>query len=216
MTLAAACPFGLTNDNSSQSRLFLARLLFAPRRWQVVRRKCVRERLAEPFIHPLTRAVPRPRVRPDLRVTGLLVRAPAPPVGECDPVVGAVQAELVPRICHAKTDSLARDAAAVEVVTPDEDAGLAITAHPVDAKDAGEADGVGLAGDRPQVRGRAVGVLLHALFLLLGRLRGEAWPPKARRTGFELPRAEERVVLARRRAKLDAVLPDDPRSEQQA
>src|SRR5204863_5610462 len=112
--------------------------------------------------------------------------------------VGAVQAELVPRIRHAQTDGFARDAAAIEVVAADEDAGLAVAAHPVDAEDAGEPDRVGLIGDRPEVRGRAVGVLLHALFLLLGRLRGEARPPKARRARLELPRPEERVVLARR------------------
>src|SRR5712664_3669279 len=101
-------------------------VFIAPWAREPVRREGAGKGLAEPFIEPFARAEPRTRVRADLGITRLLVRAPAPLVRESDPVVGAVQPHLVPDEGHAQADRLARDAFAVQIVTSDEDPGLAV------------------------------------------------------------------------------------------
>src|SRR6266545_2056777 len=190
-------------------------LFIAPWAGELVRWKGARKGLAEPFIEPFARAETRARIRADLGITRLLVRAPAALVRERDPVVRAMEAHLLPDECHTKPHRLARDALAVEIVAPDEDAGLAVAARPADVKESGEADGLALVGDRPR---DAVVALEMPLEPLLGggdRLRCEPRTPEARDLRLHLPLGEELVVLERRWAKLDAVIADDARSEHQ-
>src|SRR5207247_9478257 len=128
------------------------------------------------------------------------------------PVVRAVHAELVPDVAHAQADGLARDALAVQVRSPDEDARLAVAGDPVDVEEAGESDGLALRFDRPVHRVRVVAVPFEALLDLLGGRRGEARAPEARRLRDELPLREEVVVLAYARPQHGALTPADPGS----
>ncbi len=93
--------------------------------------------LAEPFVVPLARSEEGFPIYAHLFVSRLLICAARTAICEGDPVVHAVKSQFSPGEIGPKTHGLARDAAAEEIVAPDDDSALAIAADPVDVEDAG-------------------------------------------------------------------------------
>src|SRR5437016_3393963 len=85
---------------------------------------------AEPFVVPLARPEERTSKKTHLCVPNLFIRSPRAAVRVRDPVVHAVQAQFAPGEIGSQPDRLACNAAAVEIVAPDEDAALTSASRP--------------------------------------------------------------------------------------
>src|SRR5438094_7881285 len=170
---------------------------------------------AEPFVVPLARPEERTSTTTPLCVPILVIRSPRAAVRVRDPVVHAVQAQFAPGEIGSQSDRLACNAAAVEIVAPDEDAALSIAPHPVDVEDSREADGLVLVCDRPLDLRLVFACFLETLLLLLVRHLAESRTPEAIGLRLKHPRHMQLEVFERGRHQRDAVVAVDSRAKHQ-
>src|SRR5205807_9481240 len=148
-------------------------------------------------------------------VASLFIRAARSAVRVRDPVVHSVHSKFAPGEISSEPDRLACNAAAEEVVTPDEDAALAIAPHPVDVEDSREADGLVLISDRPLDLRLVLTCFLETLRLLLLRHLTESRTPEAIGLRLKHPRHVQLEMFERGGQQRDSVVAVDPGTKHQ-